>query len=132
MAEDSPTDMRLLQEAFQKYSRWPCRIQSVHDGEEVLAFLQQRGLYAGMPHPDLLILDIGLPKLGGWKVLKTLRTMPALATLPVVMLTGAMMAADKAQREALQPQGYFVKPLLLEEYQPLVEELERLLIGYRA
>jgi CheY-like chemotaxis protein len=101
----------------------------VHDGEEVLAFLQQRGLYAGMPRPDLLILDIGLPKIGGWKVLKTLRTMPALATLPVVMLTGAMMATDKVQQEALQPQAYFVKPLLLEEYQPLVEELERLLKG---
>ena len=92
-----------------------------------MAFLQRHGLYAGMPRPDLLILDIGLPKLGGWKVLKTLRAIPALATLPVVMLTGARMEVDETHRAVLQPLGYFVKPLLLGEYQQLVEELEKLL-----
>jgi len=53
---------------------------------------------------------------------------PALAALPVVMLTGARMAGDDAHRAVLQPRGYFVKPLLLREYQPLVEELEQLLL----
>jgi hypothetical protein len=60
-------------------------------------------------------------------VLKTLRATPALTTLPVVMLTGAMMAVDEAHRATLQPRAYFVKPLLLREYPQLVEELEQLL-----
>ncbi len=119
--------MSLLRTAFREYGHRPCRIHSVRDGEAALAFLQQHGLDAGMSHPDLIILDIGLPKLGGWKVLKTLRATPALATLPVVMLTGARMAVDDVHRAALQPLAYFVKPLLLREYPQLVEELEKLL-----
>jgi CheY-like chemotaxis protein len=80
-----------------------------------------------MPRPDLLILDIGLPKLGGWKVLQAIRATPALARMAVVMLTGATMDVDEVHRAVLQPQAYFVKPVLLREYQPLVQELEQLL-----
>ena len=71
LVEDSPSDAEMLRVAFREYGHLPCRIHSVRDGEAALAFLQRHGLYAGMPRPDLLILDIGLPKLGGWKVLKT-------------------------------------------------------------
>jgi CheY-like chemotaxis protein len=127
LAEDNPADVGLLHIAFRKYGQRPWRIHSVRDGEAALAFLEQQGLYAGMPRPALVLLDIGLPKLGGWKVLTAIRATPSLTTLPVVMLTGAMMEVDEAQREALRPLGYFVKPLFLGEYQPLVAELERLL-----
>jgi two-component system response regulator len=127
LAEDNPADVSLLRTAFREYGRLPCRIHSVRDGEAALAFLRQQGLYAGMPRPDLAILDIGLPKLGGWKVLEAIRATPALAALPVVMLTGARMAVDETHRAALRPREYFVKPVLFREYQPLVEALERLL-----
>ena len=127
LAEDNPADVSFLHQAFRRYGHLPCRIHSVRDGEAALAFLRQRGVYAGMPRPDLVILDIGLPKLGGWKVLQTLRVIPALAPIPVVMLTGAMMEADEAHRAALRPLAYLVKPLQFREYQPLVEELEKLL-----
>ena len=60
-------------------------------------------------------------------MLQTIRATPALARMPVVMLTGATMAVDDTHREALQPLAYFVKPLLLREYPQLVEELEKLL-----
>jgi CheY-like chemotaxis protein len=60
-------------------------------------------------------------------VLKTLRETPTLASLPVVMLTGAMMDADAVHREALRPLAYFVKPVLLREYRQLVEEIGQLL-----
>ena len=84
LAEDNPADVSLLRTAFREYGQLPCRIHSVYDGEAALAFLQQQGVYAGMPRPHLTILDIGLPKLGGWKVLKTLRATP-----------GAGYAADR-------------------------------------
>ena len=127
LAEDSPADADLLRVSLRDYGRLPCRLHVVPDGEAVLAFLRHEGLYAGMPRPDLLILDIGLPKVGGWKVLKTIRTTPALASMPVVMLTGAMMDADAVHREALRPLAYFVKPVLLREYRQLVEEIGQLL-----
>ena len=60
-------------------------------------------------------------------MLQAIRATPALATLSVVMLIGARMEVDEAHRAVLQPRGYFVKPLLLREYQQLVEELEKLL-----
>jgi len=128
LAEDSPADESLLRTALREYGQLAWQIHSVRDGEAALAFLQQQGVYAGMPRPRLTILDIGLPKLGGWKVLKTIRAIPVLATQPVVMLTGARMEVDDAHRAALQPLGYFVKPLLLREYQQLVGELEQLVI----
>ena len=127
LAEDSPADADLVRISLRDYGHLSCQFYVVPDGEQALAFLRQEGLYAGMPRPDLLILDIGLPKLGGWKVLKAIRTTPALATIPVVMLTGATMEVDETQREVLRPLAYFVKPVLLREYQQLVMELERLL-----
>src|SRR5262249_41736280 len=127
LAEDSPSDADILQMAFRQYGRLPCRLHIVHDGEEVLTYLRQEGFYAHTPRPHLVLLDIGLPKLGGWRVLQTLRASPALATLPVVMLTGAEMEADERHRTALQPLAYLVKPVLFREYQQLVEKLEELL-----
>jgi CheY-like chemotaxis protein len=127
LAEDNPADVSLLRTAFREYGRLACRIYSVRDGETALAFLRQQGGYAGLPRPQLTILDIGLPKLGGWKVLQAMRATPALATRPVVMLTGARLEVDEVHRAALQPLGYFVKPLLLREYRQLVGELEELL-----
>jgi CheY-like chemotaxis protein len=112
LAADNPADVSLLRTAFREYGQRPWRIHNVRDGEAALALLQQQGLSAGVPRPHLTILDIGLPKLGGWKVLQTLRTTPALAMLPVVMLTGAKMAAEETHWAALQPLGYFVYPLL--------------------
>ena len=127
LAEDSPADADLLRISLRDYGRVPCRLHVVPDGEAVLAFLRHEGLYAGMPRPDLLLLDIRLPRVGGWQVLRAVRTTPALARIPVVMLTGAMMDADAVHREALRPLAYFVKPMLLREYRPLVERLEQLL-----
>jgi CheY-like chemotaxis protein len=70
----------------------------VPDGEAALAFLRQEGFYAGMPRPQLLLLDIGIPKIDGWEVLETIRATPALAHMPVLMLTGVLMATDEAGR----------------------------------
>ena len=127
LAEDSPADVEMLRESFRQYGRLPCRLHIVHDGEEVLTYLRQEGFYAHTPRPHLVLLDIGLPKLGGWKVLEAIRATPALATLPVVVLTGAAMETDERHRTALQPLTYVVKPMLLREYQPVVEKLEELL-----
>jgi CheY-like chemotaxis protein len=127
LAEDNPGDAELVRLAFRQYGHQPCRLHVVHDGEAALAFLRQEGFYADTPRPQLLLLDIGLPKIGGWHVLETLRATPALTALPVVMLTGSMTERDEAQRAALRPLACFEKPMQLGGYSRLVEELEKLL-----
>jgi CheY-like chemotaxis protein len=80
-----------------------------------------------MPRPQLLLLDIGIPKIDGWEVLQTIRATPALANMPVIMLTGVLMARDEERRAALQPLACLEKPMQLEEYPRLVAEIEKLL-----
>jgi CheY-like chemotaxis protein len=100
LVEDNPADVTMFQHAVLEYGKLAWRIYRVADGEAALAFLRHEGVYAGMPYPHHIILDIGLPKLGGWEVLKSLRATPALATIPVVMWTGVMARQDEEQREA--------------------------------
>jgi chemotaxis family two-component system response regulator Rcp1 len=126
LAENSPADANLVRIALQEYGCQPYRLHVVADGERALAFLRQQGVYAGRPRPDLLLLDLRLPKVGGWQVLKAVRTTPALARIPVVMLSEAIME-DEVQQAIFPPQMYFVKSLLLREYRKLVEQLEQLL-----
>ena len=87
----------------------------------------REGFYAGMPRPHLLLLDIGIPKIGGWEVLQTIRATPGLATLPVVMLTGILSEREEEQRAGLRPLACLEKPMRLQEYQQLVAEVEQLL-----
>jgi CheY-like chemotaxis protein len=70
-----------------------------------LAFLRQEGVYANTSRPQLLLLHIGIPKIDGWEVLETIRATPALATLPVVMLTGSMSGRDEERRAVLRYWG---------------------------
>jgi CheY-like chemotaxis protein len=127
LADDNPADVHLLQHAVLEHGKLPWRIYGVHDGEAALAFLQQHGLYADVPRPALVILDIRLPKLDGWEVLKIIRATPTLATIPVAMVAGIISAQDGEQREALQPTACLVKPTELEAYAQLVRALEQLL-----
>jgi two-component system, chemotaxis family, response regulator Rcp1 len=125
--EDNSADVTLLQHAVLEYGKLPWRIYRVRDGQAALAFLRQEGLFADMPHPALVILDIHLPKLNGWEVLETIRATPALATIPVVMLTGIMARHDEEQRAVLRPTACVEKPVKLEEYAQLVQTIEQLI-----
>lgn len=127
LAEDNPADVELWQMSFRQYGYLPYRFHIVHDGEATLTFLRQDGVYAAMPRPQLLLLDIGIPKIGGWEVLQTIRATPTLATLPVVMLTGSISGRDEEQRAVLQPLACLEKPMRLQECQQLVAEIEKLL-----
>jgi len=127
LAEDSLSDADLMQMSLRDYGHLPCRLHIVPDGEAALAFLRQEGFYAGMPRPHLLLLDIGIPKIDGWEVLETIRATPTLAHMPVIMLTGVLMARDEERRAALQPLACLEKPMKLEEYPRLVAEIEKLL-----
>jgi len=95
MADDDPEDCWLLQEAIRE-NGFPYQLHFVHDGEELLAYLFRRGRYAHRtgPPPDLLLLDLNMPKLDGREALRRIKNDPAWRSLPVVILTTSREEKD--------------------------------------
>lgn len=122
LVDDNPGDVRLTREAL-KESALPSSLSVVSDGEQALAFLRRLGPHADAPRPDLVVLDLNLPRVDGRQVLAALAADPALKDIPVVVLT-----TSKADREALRAyEGpryrYVVKPRELGEFVAVVRGL---------
>jgi CheY-like chemotaxis protein len=113
LVEDDPDDVLLTQRAFRKVgARVP--IQVVGDGEQAIAYLTGQGGWADReshPLPDLLLLDLKLPRRSGFEVLEWLRSQPGLRRLPVVVLTGSREMADVDRALDLGANSYLVKPV---------------------
>ena len=101
MVEDSPTDALLTREAL-TYSKVLNAIHHVTDGVEAMAFLRQQGAYAAKPRPNLILLDLNLPKKNGMEVLGEIKADPNLRTIPVVVLT-----TSKSEEDVLGSYGLF-------------------------
>ena len=109
LVEDNPADMKLLQVCLNDITL-PYHLHTVISGEAALAFLQRQAPYTGAPRPDLILLDIHLPKKSGWDVLAWVRAQPSLSGLPVVMLTGVFSPFDEERVDQLQPTRCLLKP----------------------
>jgi CheY-like chemotaxis protein len=125
LVEDSLTDARLAIEALRQ-GNIKHRLTLVRDGDEAMAFLERRGMFARAPRPDLVLLDLQLPQLDGRDVLSTLRADEKLRPIPVVILTASKAHADIVRSELLQVDGYLVKPLNVSEFLALVRQLKHL------
>ena len=115
LVEDSPADVRLAQETLKDY-KLQNTLHVVHDGEAALAFLRKQGEYANAPTPDMVLLDIALPKIDGTEVLTQIRQDPALKDLPVVVLTASALDERLLQSLNVSPDCCVLKPLTLERY----------------
>lgn len=115
LVEDNPADVRLAQEAL-KEGRIQNEMIVVGDGEEALAYLRGEGSYAGARLPDMVLLDINLPKLDGLEVLEQIRRDPRLSTMPVVVLTSSHIQTRLLESYGLDVKCYIQKPLELERY----------------
>lgn len=102
------------------------RLTWLADGCEALDFLYQRGRYARVPEPDLVLLDLSLPGCDGREILAQLRADEVRRHIPVVVMTASTSAADRAAVEQLDVQGYLTKPLNLEEFVGLIQQLSNL------
>ncbi|GIZ51989.1 response regulator [Noviherbaspirillum aridicola] len=124
LVEDNPHDLELTLHALNKH-RLGNEVVVARDGEEALDFLFARGAFEGRPAglPSLIMLDLKLPKIDGIEVLRTIRTTPALAQLPVVMFTASRMEADIASAYAGGVNSYVVKPLDFQELMRVVADL---------
>lgn len=120
MVEDNEGDALLARESFKRL-KYPVHLHHVDNGESCLAFLRKEGEYADAPTPDLVLLDLNMPIMGGREVLAELVRDPGLCHLPVVILTTSANDRDIAQMYALRCSTYIVKPLDFQEFQRIIQ-----------
>lgn len=129
LVEDSAGDVRLTQEAFRDANmaaHLPNTTVHLHvafDGVEAMAFLRREGERADCPRPDLILLDLNLPRMDGREVLAEIKSDPQLRTIPTVILTTSESAADIANSYRLQANCYLSKPQHLEAFESLVRSV---------
>jgi two-component system, chemotaxis family, response regulator Rcp1 len=107
----------------------PCRITLVRDGVEAMEFLRQEGKFARAPRPDLLLLDLNLPKKDGREVLAELRADEALESIPVVVLTFSKAHRDILESEHLRVEEYLNKPVNHDQFLQVVKILRKHLLA---
>jgi len=115
LVEDSPADVLITREAFEE-SRMINTLYVVEDGVEALAFLNQNGKYASVPRPDLILLDLNLPRMNGREVLDAIKNNPKLKAIPVVVLTTSHSEQDVLQAYDHHANCYIVKPVGFENF----------------
>jgi chemotaxis family two-component system response regulator Rcp1 len=122
LVEDSPGDVRLTQEAF--YEANPTiRLHVACDGVEAMEFLRRQGVHLEAPRPDLILLDLNLPKMDGREVLAHIKEDDGLKTIPTVILTTSEAEADIVKSYELQANCYLTKPVQLDAFESLVKSI---------
>ena len=123
LVEDNPGDVRLTREALRD-GKVSNRLSVVQDGVEALRFLRREEPYADAPRPDVVLLDLNLPKKDGRQVLQEIKQDPALRTIPVVILTSSDAERDISGAYALQANCYITKPVDLDQFITVVRSIE--------
>ncbi len=124
LVEDNPGDVRLTREAF-KQGRIDNDLHTVSDGSDALDFLHQRGEYEDAPRPDLVLLDLNLPRKHGEEVLADLKDDSELQSIPVIILTSSRAEEDIARSYELHANAYLTKPVDPDEFIETVRAFEK-------
>ena len=122
LIEDNPGDVRLTQEAF-RASNKAINLRVAMDGVEAMSFLQRTGAQAHAPRPDLILLDLNLPKMDGRQVLAHIKSDESLKLIPTVILTTSDAESDIVKSYQLQANCYLTKPVQLEAFESLVQSI---------
>ncbi len=123
LVEDNPGDVRLTVEGL-KESKVRNNLHVTRDGVEAMAFLRREGQHARAVRPDLILLDLNLPRMDGREVLSELKSDPKLKTIPVVVLTTSRAEQDVLRSYELQANCYITKPVDLEQFISVVKSIE--------
>jgi len=126
LAEDDENDIVILSYAF-KQAGLPHTLARVPDGEAAIDYLKGEGIYADrekFPFPDLLLLDLKMPKVSGFEVLAWLQTQPSLDDIPVVVLSGSELEEDKLETAKLGANAFHTKPNDFHKAVKLVQEID--------
>ncbi|HVG45934.1 MAG TPA: response regulator [Longimicrobium sp.] len=123
LVEDNPGDVELTRESLEE-AKVRNRLHVVPDGVEALAFLRREGAYRDAPRPDLVLLDLNLPRMDGREVLAEVKADPVLRTIPMVVLTTSEAERDIVAAYQLHANAYIVKPVDLEQFLGVIRSIE--------
>lgn len=128
LVEDSAADVRLTREALRD-TKLINRLTVASDGVQALAMLRKQGQYADLPRPDLILLDLNLPKKNGRAVLQEIKQEPDLKRIPVVVVTSSTAEEDVVRSYDLHANCYVTKPLELGNFVDVVKAIEGFWVG---
>lgn len=120
LIEDNPADVRITLEAF-KVGKINARIFVVNDGVEAMNFLKKKGNFSTEPLPDIILLDLNLPRKDGREVLKEVKTDPELKSIPIIVLTSSSATDDIQKSYQLHCNCYLTKPVGFNEFETLIQ-----------
>ena len=123
LVEDDPGDVLMTEEAFAEY-KVANRLSVVSDGESAMSFLRQEGEYAEAPTPDLILLDLNLPRMDGREVLAAIKEDSRLRRIPVVVLTTSEAEEDILRSYNLHANAYVTKPVDFERFITVVRKID--------
>jgi CheY-like chemotaxis protein len=122
VVDDDPADTMMIEEALLA-AEVPPVVHSVADGREALDFLRRQGRYAEAPRPDLVLLDLNMPRMGGHEVLREIKFDEALKSIPIVVLTTSTAAPDITASYAEHANAYVSKPMDLDSFEAAVRQI---------
>lgn len=122
LIEDSPADILLTREAFEE-SRILNTLHVAEDGVQAMDFLRKRGAYASVPRPDLILLDLNLPRKNGREVLAEIKADPDLKKIPIVVLTTSSAEEDVLKAYDLNANCYVVKPVGFDNFMQAMQSI---------
>lgn len=124
MVEDSPADVLMTREAFEQ-ARLVNTLHVVEDGVQAMQFLRREAEFASSPRPDLILLDLNLPRKNGREVLAEIKADPELRSIPVVILTTSQAEQDILEAYNLHANCYIVKPVGFDNFAKAVQSIQR-------
>jgi CheY-like chemotaxis protein len=123
LIEDDPGDVLMTREAFED-AKVANNLYVVSDGEDALAFLRREGAHAEVPRPDLVLLDLNLPRVDGREVLEQIKNDPELRSIPVVVLTTSEAEDDIVHSYSLHANAYVTKPVDFDRFHQVVRQID--------
>jgi CheY-like chemotaxis protein len=127
LVEDDPGDVLMTKEAFEDY-KLSNQLHVVNDGAAAMDFLRQKGEHADAPRPDLVLLDLNLPRMDGREVLQAIKSDPELASIPVVVLTTSEAEEDVLRSYSLHANAYVTKPVDFERFIQVVRQIDEFFV----
>ena len=128
LVEDDPGDELITREAFE-HNKITNNLHVAHDGQEGLDFLYQRGSYEHAPRPDLILLDLNLPKYDGRQLLEKIKSDPDLCYIPIVVLTTSAAEEDILRSYKLHANAYVTKPVDFDRFVSIVRQIDEFFVS---